>query len=134
MLKKLAVVAALAGGLIAVSAPAQAGGRVSLSIGLGLPIGGYFGYGAPAYYSPPAVYAQPPVYYDAPPPAYYDAPPAYYGPPPVVYAPRRYYAPAVVYGPAPVYYGRPGWHRGHVHWDRDGRGHGDRDDRWGGDR
>ncbi len=135
MFKKLAVSLIAAGGLMAATAPAHAEGRVSLSIGLGVPFGGVVGYApAPTYYEPT--------------PQYYGPPPAVYAPP-VVYAPRpRYYAPPVVYGPAPGYYGggydgaygaRIGWRDGrrwhdHDGWrgqdgwrDRDGRG--DRNDR-----
>lgn len=129
MLKKLAVSLIAAGGLMVATAPAQAEGRVSFSIGVGVPL---------------AVYGPPPAYYD-PPPVYYPPQPEYYGPPPVVYAPPpRYYAPAVIYRPSPAYYGagfgwRNGWEpgygrRGHDHdgWRGHDRGHhrggGDDDD------
>lgn len=97
MMKKIAIALVAAGGLMAATAPARAEGRVSLSIGLGVPVGGYVGYAPP-------------------PPVYYDPPPVYYDPPPVVYAPRpHYYAPPVVYSPAPAYYGASvGWQR---HWE-----------------
>ena len=120
MLKKIAVALAAAGGLMVATAPAHAGGHVSLSIGLGVPIGGVVGY------------APPPVYY-APPVQYYDPPPVVYAPP-VIYAPQpRYYAPPVVYGPAPAYYGarvgwRDGWAPGYGHHRHDHDGWRGRDE------
>ena len=105
MLKKIAVAMVAAGGLLIAAAPAHAGGHVSLSLGVGLPVAGY-GYAppAPAYYGPPpVVYAPPQVVYESAP--YYN--PGYY--------PRGYYAPRVVYRP---YRGdRGGWH-GHGDWRR----------------
>ena len=71
MLRRLAVVAALAGLVLAVAAPASA--RVFVGFGFGFP---------------GAIYYPPPVFY--PPPVYY-APPAYYPPPPVGYAPPGAY-------------------------------------------
>lgn len=109
MFKKIAVAVVAAGGLMAATAPAHAGGHVSVSLGIGLPfVGGYVG-PPPAYYGPPAVYAPAPVYYGAP---------AYYGPP------RSYYAPRVVYRPAPRYYGPRGYNgRGdYGHGNHGGRG------------
>jgi len=103
MFKKIAVALVAAGGLVAASAPAYAGGHVSLSVGVGLPfIGGYV---APA----PAYYGAAPVYV---------SPPAYYGPPAVVYAPGPvYYGPRAYYGPR--YYGVRGYYRGgYGHWHR----------------
>ncbi len=103
MMKKIAVALVAAGGLMVAAAPAHAGGHVSLSLGVGLPVGGYVA--PPAYYGPPAVaYSAPPVVY-APAP-YYDA---YYGP--RYYGPR-YYGPRVVYRPyGHGWNGRGDWHR-----------------------
>ena len=105
MMKKIAVALVAAGGLLVAAAPAHAGGHVSLSLGIGLPVGGYaYAPPAPAYYGPPQ------VVYTAPAPVY--AAPVYYAPRypgPRWYGPR-YDAPRVVYRPGP----RHGWddHRG----------------------
>lgn len=126
MLKKIAVAMA-AGGLLIAASPVRAGGHVSLSLGVGIPLGGY-GYSAPAYYGPPPViYAPPPVVYSPPPVVYSPDPyygrryapgynaPGYYGP--GYYGPG-YYGPRVIYRPLRPYYdGRHGgWHeRGDWH-------------------
>jgi hypothetical protein len=102
MLRKFAVAMVAAGGLMIAAAPAHAGGHVSLSLGVGIPVAGY-GYAAPAYYGPPPVVYAPPVPVYAPAPVYYGG---YYGP--------SYYAPRVVYRAG--YYGH-GWH-GHDGWRR----------------
>jgi hypothetical protein len=81
MLRRLAVVGALAGVFLAVAVPASA--RVFVGFGFG-------GFGVPYYYPPP-VYYPPPAYY--PPPGYYPPPPAYYAPPQGNYAPPANYAP-----------------------------------------
>lgn len=119
MLKKIAVALVAAGGLLVAAAPAQAGGHVSLSLGVGLP-GIGVGYAAPVYYGPPAVYAPAPAtYLPAYGPAYVSTP--YYGPRyfgPGYYGSRyygsAYYGPRVVYGPGPYYRG----YRGHGGWAR----------------
>ena len=74
MLRRLTVVAALAGVMLAISVPASA--RVFVGFGFGFP--------APFYYPPPFYYYPPTVYYP---------PPGYYPPPPVGYAPAPGYAP-----------------------------------------
>ena len=106
---------------------AAAGGNVSWSVGIGLPVIGAVIGNAPGYYVPP------PVYYP-PPPVYYQPRPVIYAPPPVYYppAPRVFYAPPVVYRypPRVVYAPAPGWYRddrGREDWHRDGDRHHDRD-------
>lgn len=132
MLKKIAVALVAAGGLLVAAAPAHAGGRVSLSLGVGLP-GIGIGYAAPAYYGPPpvapsvapsVVYAPAPVTYaptvvPAYGPAYVSTPyygPRYYGPGYYgsAYYGSAYYGPRVVYRPGPYYHG----YRGHGGWGR----------------
>lgn len=104
MIKKIAVALAAVGGLLVAAAPAHAGGHVSWSVGVGLPVGGYAYAPPPAYYGPPApVYVAPPVVY-TPAPVYYGG---YYGP-------RPYYAPRVVYRPRGYWYG----HDGRGEWRR----------------
>ena len=100
MMKKIAIALVAAGGLLVAAAPAHAGGHVSVSLGIGLPVVGYGYAPAPTYYGPPpVVYAPPAPVYAAP--VYY-APPRYDGP---GWYGRRYDAPRVVYRPAP----RHGW-------------------------
>jgi hypothetical protein len=94
MLKKIAVA-------MVAAMPAHAGGHVSLSLGVGLPIAGVYAAPAPAYYGPPApvYYGPPAVAYDTPYPVAY---PAYYGP--------GYYGPPAVVRVGPYWNG--GYYRG----------------------
>ena len=70
--RTLAIAAALAATAALFAAPAQAGTSFSLSIGGGVPYGGYV-YSQPGYvYSQPYVYTQPSYVYTQPSYIYYD--------------------------------------------------------------
>lgn len=103
---------------------AEARDNVSLSIGVGVPLGVSSVYPAYPVYQQP-VYVQPQVVYQEPAPVYYQQPR------PVYYQQSRpvYLQPQVIYQqPQPIYYGRP--HHGHhgggyyVQGLRHGNGHG----------
>lgn len=82
-MKQLAIVAALAAGLLTIAPGVQA--RVNVDIGIGIP---------------GVVYAEPAPVYVAPQPVYVAPQPVYMAPRPVVVAP------APVYAPAPYWRGR----------------------------
>ena len=111
-LAKVLAVLALGVGALGASTAARADSRVSLHIGVGVPLGGVYVQPAPQpiYVQPAPVVGVPHTIY-AQPQVVYTQPHVYYAPAPVVY-PR-----GAVYVGGPVY--RSGFHGGHGH-----RGHG----------
>ena len=107
---------------------AEARSNVSLSIGVGIPAGGYPAYQPqPVYVEQQPYYVQPQVIYQQPQVVYRQPAPIYYQPRPV------FVQPAPVYYPQPVYYGRPhGYYRhgngyGHGYGYGHGEGHRERE-------
>jgi hypothetical protein len=131
MFKPLVLALVTAAGML-VGGAADAGGHVSWSVGINVPVVGAVISNAPVYYGRAyepvyePVYAPQPVY--LPQPVYVPAPPVYRVPPPVVYYPApvasRYYQPVPVvygYGYADDY--KRGWKREHRHWQERGERH-----------
>ncbi len=128
MFKPLVLALATAAGTL-VGGAAHAGGHVSWSVGINVPVVGAVISNAPVYYGrayqPVYEPAYEPVY--APQPVYVPAPPVYRVPPPVAYYP----APVVsrYYRPVPVVYGYSrGWHHDHRYWQEREERH---ESRWG---
>lgn len=94
---------------LAYSGQAEARDNVSLSIGIGVPLGVSSVYPAYPVYQQP-VYVQPQVVYQQPAPVYYQQPRPVYVQPQVIYL-----------QPQPIYYGRP--HHRH-HGGHHGQGYG----------